>query len=70
LQLLLRYADWRIFLNAIDKARESCKTSGEVVSDHFVDINKMIMVVSSASTTGISPLPEVLEGNTTIKELV
>jgi DNA-damage-inducible protein D len=24
------------------KAKESCKTSGEAVSDHFVDVNKMI----------------------------
>ncbi|MEO9218004.1 MAG: DNA damage-inducible protein D [Bacteroidia bacterium] len=42
LQLLLGYADWRNFLNAVDKAKESCKTTGETVSDHFVDINKMI----------------------------
>ena len=42
LQLLLGYADWRNFLNAVDKAKESCKTTGEAVSDHFVDINKMI----------------------------
>ena len=42
LQELLGYADWRNFLNAVDKAKESCKTSGEEVSDHFVDINKMI----------------------------
>lgn len=42
LQELLGYADWRNFLNAVDKAKESCKTSGEAVSDHFVDINKMI----------------------------
>jgi len=42
LQLLLGYADWRNFLNAVDKAKESCKTTGEAVSDHFVDVNKMI----------------------------
>jgi DNA-damage-inducible protein D len=42
LQELLGYADWRNFLNAVDKAKESCKTSGEAVSDHFVDVNKMI----------------------------
>ena len=42
LQQLLGYTDWRNFLNAVDKAKESCKTSGEAVSDHFVDINKMI----------------------------
>lgn len=42
LQELLGYADWRNFLNAVDKAKESCKTSGELVSDHFVDVTKMI----------------------------
>jgi DNA-damage-inducible protein D len=42
LQELLGYADWRNFLNAVEKARESCKTTGEEVSDHFVDVNKMI----------------------------
>jgi DNA-damage-inducible protein D len=42
LQELLGYADWRNFLNAVEKAKESCKTTGEVVSDHFVDVNKMI----------------------------
>ncbi len=42
LQELLGYADWRNFLNAVDKAKESCQTTGEAVSDHFVDVNKMI----------------------------
>lgn len=42
LQELLGYADWRNFLNAVEKAKESCKTIGEAVSDHFVDVTKMI----------------------------
>lgn len=42
LQELLGYTEWRNFLNTIDKAKDSCETTGEVVSDHFVDINKMI----------------------------
>jgi DNA-damage-inducible protein D len=42
LQTLLGYADWRNFLNIVEKAKESCKTTGEAVSDHFVDVNKMI----------------------------
>ena len=42
LQELLGYADWRNFMNAVDKAKESCKTTGEAVSDHFVDVTKMI----------------------------
>ena len=42
LQELLGYAEWRNFLNAVDKAKESCQTTGEGVLDHFVDVNKMI----------------------------
>ena len=48
LQELLGYTDWRNFLNAISKAKESCKTTGEAVSDHFVDINKMVAIGSGA----------------------
>jgi DNA-damage-inducible protein D len=44
LQELLGYSDWRNFLNAIEKAKDSCNTSGEVVLDHFVDVNKMIEI--------------------------
>ncbi len=48
LQELLGYSDWRNFLNAIDKAKESCKTNGDGVSDHFVDVNKMVSIGSGA----------------------
>jgi len=48
LQQLLGYADWRNFLNAVEKAKESCKTTGEVVSDHFVDVTKMVNIGSGA----------------------
>ena len=44
LQELLGYSDWRNFVNAVDKAKESCKKTKETVSDHFVDVNKMIEV--------------------------
>jgi DNA-damage-inducible protein D len=44
LQELLGYANWRNFLNTINKAKESCETSGEAVSDHFVDVDKMIQL--------------------------
>jgi DNA-damage-inducible protein D len=44
LQELLGYTDWRNFLNAVEKAKESCKTTGEAVLDHFVDVNKMIEI--------------------------
>lgn len=48
LQTLLGYAEWRNFLNAIDKAKESCKTTGEDISNHFVDINKTIPMPKGA----------------------
>ena len=48
LQELLGYADWRNFLNAVDKAKESCKTTGEAISDHFVDVTKMVKIGSGA----------------------
>jgi DNA-damage-inducible protein D len=44
LQELLGYSEWRNFLNAINKAKESCETTGEAVSDHFVDVNKRIEI--------------------------
>jgi DNA-damage-inducible protein D len=48
LQELLGYADWRNFLNVVDKAKESCQTAGEAVSDHFVDLTKMVKIGSGA----------------------
>lgn len=48
LQELLGYTEWRNFLNAINKAKESCETTGEAVSDHFVDVNKTIQMPKGA----------------------
>lgn len=48
LQELLGYADWRNFLNAVKKAKESCETTGEAISDHFVDVTKMVKIGSGA----------------------
>lgn len=42
LQSIFDYAEWRNFLKVIDKAREACKNSGADISNHFVDINKMV----------------------------
>ena len=49
LQELLGYTDWRNFSNAIDKAKESCKNTDQVVSDHFVDVTKTITMPKGAS---------------------
>lgn len=35
---ILQYADWRNFENAIFKAMEACKNSGNEISDHFGNI--------------------------------
>lgn len=48
LQELLGYTDCRNFLNAIDKAKQSCKKSGQQVFDHFVDISKTIPMPKGA----------------------
>jgi len=42
LMSLLGYSDWRNFLNAVAKSKISCESSGNAVSDHFVDVNKTI----------------------------
>ena len=42
LQEILGYTEWRNFVLVINKAKSSCESSGNAVSDHFVDINKMI----------------------------
>ena len=48
LQLLLGYNEWRNFLKVIDKAKIACEGSNQSVSDHFVDVNKMVDVGSGA----------------------
>ena len=48
LQLLLGYSEWRNFLIAIDKAKESCRTSGQNEADHFRDVTKMVALGSGA----------------------
>jgi DNA-damage-inducible protein D len=48
LQELLGYSDWRNFSNTLNKAKESCKSTGEEASDHFVDVNKMVKIGSGA----------------------
>lgn len=45
---LLGYADWRNFLKAIEKAKESCINAGENESDHFVGVNKMVSLGSGS----------------------
>ena len=50
LQYLLNYSEWRNFTNVINKAKTACEVSGEIVSNHFVDVNKMVIIGSGAET--------------------
>jgi DNA-damage-inducible protein D len=48
LQQIFAYADWRNFLKVAEKAKAACENAGEKVSDHFVDVNKMIDLAKGA----------------------
>ena len=48
LSIVLEYAQWRNFLNVIDKAKEACKNSNNNVMDHFADISKTIEMPKGA----------------------
>jgi len=48
LQVLLGYTQWRNFLAIIDKAKESCKNSGQTVDNHFANVSKMVQIGSEA----------------------
>jgi DNA-damage-inducible protein D len=49
LQELLGYSQWRNFLNAVEKAKESCENTAEAVWDHFVDVSKTLPMPNGAS---------------------
>lgn len=49
LQPILEYKQWRHFEEAIARAKESCKTSRNKVSDHFVGAGKMINLAKTAT---------------------
>ncbi|MDD5396880.1 MAG: DNA damage-inducible protein D [Candidatus Moranbacteria bacterium] len=48
LQHLLGYDEWRNFQNVISRAKTACEISRQAVSDHFVDVNKMIEMPKGA----------------------
>ena len=41
IQGLLGYTEYRNLSKSIDKAKVAAENSGEAVSEHFVDVNKM-----------------------------
>jgi len=48
LQEILGYAEWRNFLKVVEKAKSACENSGVSMSDHFVDVNKMVTLGSGS----------------------
>ena len=42
LQHLLGYTEWRNFTAVVSKAKTACEVSNHAISDHFVDVNKMV----------------------------
>jgi len=48
LQKLLGYSKWENFSKVIDKAKESCQSAGEKISNHFPDVRKMVEIGSGA----------------------
>ena len=48
LQKLLGYALWQNFEKVLAKAKNACENVGEKVSNHFIDVNKMVEIGSGA----------------------
>lgn len=46
LQLLLEYEQWRRFEDVIERAKISCKSSGQDVENHFAEAGKMVEIGS------------------------
>ena len=49
LQHLLGYSEWRNFFKVITKSKISCEVTDNAVSDHFVDVNKTIIMPKRAT---------------------
>lgn len=45
---VLGYNEYRNFVPVIEKAKIACKNSGQLIPDHFVDINEMVPIGSGA----------------------
>ena len=52
LQIALEYTEWRNFCKVIEKAKEACRGSNTAVSDHFVDVNKIVNAGATSKDIG------------------
>ena len=52
LQIALEYKEWRNFNKVIEKAKVACEGSKNSVSDHFVDVNKIVEAGVSTKDIG------------------
>ena len=48
MQKLLGYSLWQNFTNVINKAKAACENVGQLISDHFIDVNKKVDLGSGA----------------------
>ncbi|WP_310555246.1 DNA damage-inducible protein D [Flavobacterium sp.] len=48
LQTILGYTKWDNFTRVLDKSKISCQNAGELISNHFADIGKMITLAKGA----------------------
>ena len=48
LSKVLGYTEFRNFTPVIERAKNACKTSGQAISDHFVEIHEMVDIGSGA----------------------
>ena len=45
---VLEYTDWRNFIKVLNRAKTACITSNNNLSDHFVEVNKMVKLGSGS----------------------
>lgn len=52
LQVALEYTEWRNFSKVIERAKTACKNSQNTISDHFVDVNKIVNAGATSKDIG------------------